>query len=209
MDSRFSILNPEPRIINHQTNQRTNQPTVTIMKPFSLPAGVKDPYVKRVLSQLVGKDPMKVYAQTPEKLNRLLADVRSVEAQAHPISGKWSIAQIVSHLADCEIVLSYRLRKIIAEPGSEIELFDEKKWAKRLRYDSADWREKLELYSVLRKRQVALLRSLSPKEWKQIGIHAERGKETVARMVQLYAGHDLNHLGQIEAIRTHIRRKSK
>jgi hypothetical protein len=93
-----------------------------------------------------------------------------------------------------------RIRTILGAPGTPIQAFDQDDWAKAMRYREQDARSSLEAFCILRERNLALLRSLSPRQWKQYGMHQERGKETVARVTEMFAGHDLNHLKQIERL---------
>jgi hypothetical protein len=94
----------------------------------------------------------------------------------------------------------------IAESGGPLQAMNEKLWAKRLGYSGGNVQERLALLTLLRKENVRLLRSLSPGQWKRFGMHAERGKETVSRMAQMYAGHDVNHIAQILSIRRSLLR---
>ncbi|MBI4548363.1 MAG: DinB family protein [Ignavibacteriae bacterium] len=172
-------------------------------------AGIKDPYIKRILSYIVGKDAFNIYRQTPSQLKHLLKGLSERQLRTPPAKGRWSIAQIVSHLYDTEVVLGFRYRMAIAQPGAPLQAFDENKWASSLRYNSADCEKKLELLIKMRRDHITLLSSLSKKEWKHYGMHEERGKETVERMVQLEAGHDINHLRQIEIIRRLFLKQAK
>ena len=162
---------------------------------------IKDPYIKRILSNVIGKDAFKVYSETPKKLKRLIRGLTERQLHTPPVRGKWSVAQIIAHLCDSELVMGFRYRMAIAQSGSPLQAFDENKWANSLRYDSADCKKKLELFIKMRQDHIALLSSVTAREWKQYGIHAERGKETVERMVQMMAGHDINHLRQIKSLR--------
>jgi hypothetical protein len=170
------------------------------MKPIKDITGIKDPYTRRILSNLLGKDPFAVYKRTPATLKRVLGGLKDRDLRTPIAKGKWTVAQIVSHLCDAEFVTSYRYRLAISESGRPIQAYDQDKWADNLRYESADCRRKLDLFIKMREENIALLESLSPKEWKKYGMHEERGKETVERMLQMIAGHDVNHVKQIEKI---------
>lgn len=171
------------------------------MKRIKSVRGIKDPYVKRILSNIIAKDVFQIYSQTPGILQRLTHGLTTSELHRSLAKGKWSIAQIIAHLCDSELVMGFRYRMAIAQPRSPLQAFDENKWAKSLRYESADCKRKLEVFTKMRRDHIALLHSLTSKEWNRYGIHAERGKETVERMVQMMAGHDINHLRQLENIR--------
>jgi hypothetical protein len=117
-----------------------------------------------------------------------------------PAPGKWSVAEILAHLADAEVVHAYRLRMILSANGTEIQAYDQNLWAKAARYDQTPVEESLAVFESLRRSNARLVKSLTPAERQQHGLHQERGKETVDRLERMYAGHDVNHLRQIEAI---------
>ena len=100
-----------------------------------------------------------------------------------------------------ELVGGYRLRLILSSPGTAIQAFDQDVWARTGRYDRIAVRSSLQLFTVLRQANLALLESLEPAEWDLSGVHAERGAETVRETAMYFAGHDINHFRQIEAIR--------
>ena len=168
---------------------------------------IKDPYAKRILSYIVGKDAFNIYCQTSSRLKHLLKGLSERQLNTPPAKGKWSLAQIVNHLCDAEIVLAYRLRMILSQSGCSIQAYDEKAWAKNLKYEQSNCKEKIELFVHLRNDHIKILQSLNALEWKRFGIHEERGKETVERLIQMYAGHDANHLKQISLIRASFMEK--
>jgi hypothetical protein len=110
------------------------------------------------------------------------------------------VGEIVTHLADCEIVTGWRLRQILGSPGTPIQAFDQNSWASSGHYEKRDARKSLELFRSLREANLALLKSLTPEQWKHYGMHAERGEETIEHITRLMAGHDVNHLAQVERI---------
>ena len=157
-------------------------------------------YKKRILGYQAGKDPLKLQAATPGKLDKLLKGVARGKLTRRPAPGKWSVAEIIAHLADDELVGGYRVRKILEAPGTTIEAFDQDKWAEAGKYVKRNPKESLELFRALRNANLALLRSLDTSQWGLTGLHAERGAESIERYAQMYAGHDINHLQQIEVI---------
>ncbi len=171
------------------------------MKKINKASIKRNPCAKHLLLYMIDKEPLEVFESTPSAIAKAIRGLNNNQLQKPPKKGKWSIAQIVSHLTDGEIVLSYRIRKILADPGSKIESYDQNKWAKSLHYENADCQKKLTLFTAIRKENVELLKSLTSKEWKRFGIHSERGKENIEKMLLLYAGHDMNHLKQIETIK--------
>lgn len=157
-------------------------------------------YRKRMLDHLEGSDPLKLQAAAPAKLAKLLKGVSPAKARKRPAPGKWSIAEIVAHIADTELVGGYRIRAILGQPGTPITGFDQDAWVTALHYDKRDLRKSFEQYRGLREANLALLKSLTPEQWKHHGMHSERGEESVETIVLMFAGHDINHLGQIERI---------
>jgi hypothetical protein len=104
------------------------------------------------------------------------------------------------HLADTEVVFGYLIRGIVGEPGTRIDGFDQDAWLAALHYDKRNIRKSFAEYRVFREANVALLKSLTPEQWKICGMHKERGPETIETVVKMFAGHDLNHFQQIERI---------
>jgi hypothetical protein len=155
-------------------------------------------YTQRILKHMAGKQPMGVQAATPKKLARLIKGVSTAKLRKRPAPGKWSVAEIITHLSDTELVGGFRMRLIMGAPGTPIAAFDQDAWVTSGHYEKRDPRKSLEQFRVLRESNLALLKSLTPQQWKQYGMHAERGQESIEHIVRMFAGHDLNHLQQIE-----------
>lgn len=168
-----------------------------------------NPYVKRILTNVIGKDPLNVLAQTPKRLRKLTKGLKKKQLRFQPAPGKWSITQIITHMADTELVLAFRLRISLAQSGSPLMAMDQDKWAAGLNYERADVDDQIDLFSAVRKQHISMWNSLPEDDWQKFGMHEERGKETVERITQHYAGHDINHLNQIEAIRNSFKKKKK
>jgi len=157
-------------------------------------------YIKRMLGNAEGLDPLKVEAGTAKKLERLVKAVPASKLRKRPAPGKWSVAEILAHLADTEIVVSFRMRLILAAPGTPIAAVDQDSWVTSGHYEKRYPRKSVEQFRVVREANLALLKSLTPQQWKHYGMHSERGQETIELIVRMYAGHDINHLQQIERI---------
>lgn len=155
-------------------------------------------YTARLLSLSAGADPFEVLASTPRTIAGWIANRRSADLQRAPSPGRWSIAQIVAHLADAEIVFAYRVRMILSTSGTAIQAYDQDAWSRVQRAEKSDAHRSLALFSAIRESMLPLLRGLTDEELERFGMHAERGKETVRHLLALYAGHDRNHLAQIE-----------
>ncbi|MGB8493609.1 MAG: DinB family protein [Candidatus Acidiferrum sp.] len=157
-------------------------------------------YVQRIQGKLAGQDPLKVQATTAKRLARLIKGATPAKLRKRPAQEKWSAAEILAHLADSEIVVSWRVRSILNAPGTPIQAFDQDAWVVAGHYGKRDARKSLEQFRVLRETNLALYKMLAPEQWKLYGIHAERGEESIERIVQMMAGHDINHLEQVERI---------
>ena len=158
-------------------------------------------YKAKILSYQAGADFLALQSAAPAKLASLVDGLSAEQLARRPAPEKWSIQEIAAHLADDELVGGYRLRMILSSPGTAIQAFDQDVWARAGRYDRTEVRSSLERFRVLRQANLALLRSLGPAEWEMFGVHAERGVETVRDIAMYFAGHDINHFKQIEAIR--------
>jgi hypothetical protein len=99
-------------------------------------------------------------------------------------------------------VIGWRMRSILGAPGTPIQAFDQDAWVRTGHYEKRDPRKSLEQHRVLREANLALLKSLSAEQWNDYGQHSERGQESIERIVRMLAGHDLNHIQQIERILT-------
>jgi hypothetical protein len=155
-------------------------------------------YIERISGKVAGKDPLKVQAATAQKLSKLIKGKTPAKLRKRPAPDKWSTAEILAHLADAEIVVSWRMRSILGAPGTAIQAYDQDAWAAAGRYQKRNPRKSLEHFRLLRETNLALLKALSPEQWKHHGLHSERGEESIERIVLMMAGHDLNHLEQIE-----------
>jgi hypothetical protein len=159
-------------------------------------------YMQRISGYMEGKQPLAVQAATPKKLERLIKGVPPAKLRKRPAPDKWSVSEILAHLADAEIVGGFRMRLILGAPGTPIAAFDQDSWVTSGHYAKRDPRKSIEQFRAVREANLALLKSLTPEQWKHYGMHAERGQETIERIVLMFAGHDINHLQQIERILT-------
>src|ERR1700704_6015282 len=157
-------------------------------------------YTARILGNLADQGPLKVQAATPKKIERLVKAASAAKLRKRPAPDKWSVAEILAHLADVEIAVGWRLRQILGAPGTPIQAYDQDSWAAAGHYAKRDPRKCVEQIRVAREGNLALLKSLTPEQWKHHGMHAERGVETIEHTVRMIAGHDINHTKQIERI---------
>jgi hypothetical protein len=149
-------------------------------------------------SYLNGQDPIPVLTSTAKRLQTLTARLTGAQINTPPAPRKWSICNIVAHLADCEIVFAFRLRQTLAEDHHTVQPFDQDKWAAN--YATIDANEALATFSLLRRWNLLLIGSALPKHAAKPVTHPERGAMTFATIVETMAGHDLNHVLQLERI---------
>jgi methionine--tRNA ligase beta chain len=157
-------------------------------------------YTARILSFAKDVEPVDVLRRTGSRLGTLIASRSDADLRWTPTPGRWSVAQILAHLADTEVVSAYRIRMIVSAPGTPIQAFDQNAWARELRYEHCDSFASLTLFRALRTSLLVLLGSLDENALDRFGVHAERGKESVRHLMRLNAGHDLNHLQQVERL---------
>jgi uncharacterized damage-inducible protein DinB len=162
--------------------------------------GLRAQYAPAVLGLIGDRNPMDVLRDTPGALARAVATLTPEKLMTHESDGKWSIAQVMRHLADTDVVWGWRMRLILAQDRPVITGFDQDLWAERLDYAHADPNESLETFVVLRRDNLRLLERATPDDLQRVGVHAERGEESAGYLVRLSAGHDLMHLAQIDRI---------
>lgn len=178
------------------------------MSVFTNPAsgapGQAEEYVRAVLDLLGSRDPFAVLGATPDALSAVIAGMPDAQSAIPEKEGKWSVRHVLRHLADSEIVWAFRLRMVWAEDRARLTGYDQDAWAQRLAYADTDPAESLTEFAVLRRSNLRVLDRASDSDLKRVGLHAERGEESLGHMVRLYAGHDLLHIRQLERIRATV-----
>ena len=157
-------------------------------------------YQARLNAYTQGRDPVAMQREAPAILAKLINGVSDIELQARPAPGKWSAGEILAHLAEDEIATAWRYRQMVEHCGCELSSFDQDQWAQLGDYASWNPKEALELFRLLRVANLRMLAGLSADDWQKFGIHAERGKITVADLARHMAGHDMNHIEQVRRI---------
>jgi hypothetical protein len=155
-----------------------------------------NPYAK-----FLGKrDPLAIAAATPARIRSLIRGLTPRQLAAHPAPGKWSIQEIIQHLTDTEMVMGCRARWIAFEKHPTLVPFDQEKWAAGRVREKEALAETLDRFQLLRRSQLRLFRQASAKDLRRTGFHPERGVVTLRVQLETLAGHDLNHLGQIQRL---------
>ncbi len=155
-----------------------------------------NPYAKF----LEGRDPLAVAAATPAKIAGLIRGLSPRQLGKSPAPGKWSIQEIIRHLTDTEMVMCCRARWIAFEEQPTLVPFDQNKWAGGAGREKEPLAETIERFRLLRRSQVRLFRAASKRDFERAGFHPERGQVTLQEQLETLAGHDLNHLGQIQRL---------
>jgi uncharacterized damage-inducible protein DinB len=151
---------------------------------------------------LAEHNPLEVIAATPETLEALLSLLSEEQIDTKPAPGKWSVREVLAHLADCEIAFGFRLRQGAA--GVEIiQPFDQDGWARN--YGAYGFPEALTTYRAMRAWNLLFILSLTDAQKAQVITHPERGTMTVWTIVETMAGHDLHHLAGLEKLEKMLR----
>lgn len=139
-------------------------------------------------------------SDTPRLVAELIAGISEQALQWRPLADKWSVGEIIAHLAEDELVASWRYRHMIESSGCSLPGFDQDVWARIGDYASWKPSDALQMFRLLREANLRMLERLNADEWERFGFHAERGRITVRDLARYMAGHDMNHLDQIRAI---------
>jgi hypothetical protein len=161
------------------------------------PVAAPDAYRVEILGWLGHDDPTVVQSGTAEHL-RALVRVAGDRLRYRPAPTEWSVVECVGHLVDSEFVLSARMRWIIAEDEPAIVGYDQDRWVDGLGHRDDDPAELITLFVALRTANLRLWRTLSPAAMQRVGVHNERGPESLDLMWRLTAGHDRFHVAQAE-----------
>ena len=157
-------------------------------------------YIRRIRGYMAGKKTMGVLSATPKQIAALIKGISKKKLGKRPRPNAWSVIEILAHLADAEVVQSFRLRLILGSNKTSIQSYDQEVWAKFSVYSKHDPALSFEAYRINRERNLRLLKNLPRSAWNRYGIHSERGRENIKRVAEMMAGHDLNHLSQISRI---------
>ena len=172
---------------------------------FSNPAGAAaaataSVYTRALLDVLGSRDPVDVLSELmpwiAERIGRV--DQRVLRVPEAP--GKWSVIEVLQHLADSDLVFGFRLRMILTEDKPPLQGYDQDAWARTLKYRDVQLDVAMEQLRGLRSANVHVLRQLSPGQLERVGLHSERGPESAGFLLRLMAGHDLVHRRQVDRI---------
>ena len=155
---------------------------------------------QRYLDAVAGRDPLELSSKAHKRLRHLIEGLSEKELEWSPGPGKWSIKQVLAHLADGEVINGSRLRFVAAMDRPTIVGYDQDAFIANLCVDQLSAEEWLDAFRSMRALNVALLSRLPKEAFAKVGMHSERGEESLGHMVFLYAGHDIVHERQIAAL---------
>lgn len=170
-------------------------------RPPSYSASEHGAYVAHMLALVGDRDPVVLLEAGPGRLAEAAAGLSEADARRRPEPGAWSVLQVLRHVADSEIVYGYRLRLIAASDRPAVPGYDQDAWADHLHYHHGTVADALADHAGARRATVRWLRALGDDQWERVGVHSERGVESVRQIATLLAAHDLAHAGQVERAR--------
>jgi hypothetical protein len=141
------------------------------------------------------------FRRGPELLALVMTGVFGDEEDFLVAPGKWSVRQIVAHLADSELVAAHRFRQVLAEDNPVMTWFDEKLWTANLDYARRKPKQSLETFRRLRAENYELLKGFPDSAFERIGNHSVNGPMTLRQIVEGFATHIETHARQLQAIR--------
>jgi hypothetical protein len=165
--------------------------------PAPDPVGQAAAYQRFLLDALGDDDPAEAQATTPARMRALVA-AAGPDLRTRPEPTEWSVAECIGHVADGELVSAARYRWILAHDEPELIGYDQDLWVDRLHHGTGDVDQLLDLFEALRTADVALWRGTTPDERARVGIHRERGRESLDLLFRMLAGHDRVHLDQAD-----------
>ncbi|HKV75642.1 MAG TPA: DinB family protein [Gemmatimonadales bacterium] len=171
------------------------------LTPAAAAPGPFQAYVATLFQALGDRDPVESMRATPAALRKAVAGLSPSQMGRAEAPGKWSVRQVVQHLADAELVGGFRFRMVLAHDGPPLPGYDQDAWASGLHYEESDWEAAVEDFARLRAANLRLIGRATPADFARHMVHSERGNESLGYMIRMYGGHDLVHLAQIARIR--------
>ena len=124
--------------------------------------------------------------------------------QEHCIPGTWSIAELVGHVLDSDLVFADRIKRIVSEDSPTLQAFDEQAWIARLNSAEVAVDEAAALFAANRKWMTRILRAQSEADFARVGMHSEKGRQTLAEVLTYATNHLDHHLKFLYAKRAQM-----
>jgi hypothetical protein len=153
-------------------------------------------YRNELLARLGVHDPVAVLHSTLDEMEHLLNGASISQLRQKPAADEWSPSEVLNHLADSDLVFSVRARMMVTQDRPMLVGYDQEAWTARFGDLDATPQDTFERWRALRLANLRMIESLQPEEWDRVGVHTERGEESVRLHVRLIAGHDRVHLDQ-------------
>jgi hypothetical protein len=163
----------------------------------------------RYIAALAGADPFETQRKSPKRLKKLLKGLSEKQLARRPAPDKWSIKEVVAHLADGEVIMGSRIRFVAAQDRAPLPGYDQDLFVQNLGIEKVKTKELLEAFAMARKLNMQLLARIPESALDRVGLHSERGEESIRTMITMYAGHDLIHEEQIAEAGETLRAKKK
>lgn len=161
-------------------------------------------YVAALFAALGSREPIEVLREMPAALREAFGGLSPRQLSTPERAGKWSVRQVVQHMADSELAVGFRFRMILAHDRPELPGYDQDLWAERLHYQESDPETATGDFATLRRANLRLLERATPADRQRAMHHAELGDVSLDKLTRMVAGHDLVHLRQIARIRKAI-----
>jgi uncharacterized damage-inducible protein DinB len=171
---------------------------------FSNPTGSEPAataaYVRALLDLLGKRDPIEVLGELIPWLDDRIRGLPDVTLRRPEKPGKWSLIEVIQHLADSELVIAFRTRMVLSQDRPVLQAYDQDRWASEFTYREVSLSQAVAQLRGLRSADLHLWKHLTPVQLNREGMHSERGAESVAHLIRLIAAHDLVHRRQIDRI---------
>lgn len=158
------------------------------------------PYISETLDLLGDQDPVAVLTETPSWISARVEGLTLDQLRRPEGPGKWSLAQVMEHLADAEIAYGWRARIVLTSGRPTLTGWDQLTWMTRFHGREGNFPEAFQTFSTVRHWNLPVWSDVSASDLERIGMHAERGPESFEFMRRITAGHDLRHRRQIDRI---------
>jgi hypothetical protein len=136
--------------------------------------------------------------QTPMIFEKMLAGASDEQMNWKPSAERWSISEVLGHLADVEaVVFRERVRKMVDRENPQIEGYDQNAAYAAGKYSGGKPRDNLKKFCHERDRSLSWLRYVSPAMISRTAQHSELGKISIANVLNAWAFHDLGHIRQV------------
>jgi DinB superfamily len=173
---------------------------MTFANPAGNAAAAASGYVRALLELLGDRDPLAIAAELMPWLERRTAGVPDEVLRGPEAPGKWSAIEVIQHLADTELVIGWRTRMVLTQDRPALQGYDQDAWARTLGYRDVPLEMALEQLRGTRMANLRLWHSLTAAQRERVGLHSERGPESVDRLIRLMGAHDLVQRRQIDRV---------